>query len=36
MFRINTYKDGPNKWPLTIFRINTYELHRGMGAVMVN
>jgi hypothetical protein len=33
MFRINTYKDSPNKWPLTIFRINTYEIHRGWGTL---
>jgi hypothetical protein len=35
-FRMNTCKSVSKQTTLTIFRMNTYEKHRGWGAVMVN
>src|SRR6266850_4265245 len=36
LFRINTCKSLSKQTTLTLFRINTYEKHRGGGDVMVN
>jgi hypothetical protein len=35
-FKMNTCKSVSNQTTLTTFRMNTYEKHRGWGAVMVN